>query len=388
MDVPGLTEYIPGSQDVIVEPIIADNSSKIILIATQNINRSNLFNNGLLQNIIFLYKLFEVIGYMPYFLLNSVANQQNSDILLDHKYRLMVPEDILKSPQPIHMYIEVGMSIEHTFIACLHSMGAKAVKLYYGNALNIDIENLSVSRYIQFPHHTYNNLDEMWTSPHYSQNLDYLCSLYRIPLIHGHIAPYLWDPIFLEGAPLYIAPAQWQETDIIIVEPNISFQKCALMPLILADTFAKNCPEWKGRVKCYNGNRLSLNTHTRTTIIPGLYLTQEKRLDFLERESIHTIMKKHPGGLFIGHQVNNEYNYMTLELMTQGFPILHSSSAWGSFGYYWTENQWDKALILLKAVMIGHSYRKEIYMSHAKQLAWAHSIHNPLNQKAYQILIE
>jgi len=37
----------------------------VVLLATANISVDNIYNNGLFQNVFFIYKLFESIGYLP-----------------------------------------------------------------------------------------------------------------------------------------------------------------------------------------------------------------------------------------------------------------------------------------------------------------------------------
>lgn len=383
-----MTEYTDDSLAHYAKPVISTPSQRIILLATQNITTKTLYNNGLLQNIIILYSLFELLGYKPYFLVYSLPTLENSDVMVKGNYRCILPEEILGNPIPIHMYIEVGMSIEHKFITFLKDHGAKIVKLYFGNTLNIDVENITKSRYVDFPHHSYNFLDEIWTSPHYLQNLDYLCALYRIPLAKGKTAPYLWDPLFLRNTTYYTPSKDWTTTSIVIAEPNISHQKFALLPLVLANDFAKKHPEWKGRIVCMNSGLFKSNMYFQSIVLPNLEIVRDNRVDFLERQTIHELMKNNPHSVFLGHQWNNEYNYMTLELMNNGFPILHNSSAWKDYGYYWSHEEWPEALATLYKALRSHQEFSAIYKNHSKLLAWNFSIFNPDVQKYWLSLLE
>ena len=42
----------------------------IVLLATANIDTNNISNNGLFQNVFFIYKLFESIGWLPVLFVN------------------------------------------------------------------------------------------------------------------------------------------------------------------------------------------------------------------------------------------------------------------------------------------------------------------------------
>jgi hypothetical protein len=87
--------------------------------------------------------------------------------------------------------------------------------------------------------------------------------------------------------------------------------------------------------------------------------------------------------MFLAHQYNNDYNYMTLELMELGFPVLHNSSGWKEFGYYWSTDHWAKALEDVCKILQLHASQTGVYRSHAKQLQWKHSPWNPVNRREW-----
>lgn len=358
---------------------LTEKNKKIILIATQVINSSILFNNGLLQNIIFFYNLFEVMGYEPHFVFND---SPNPDTPLLKGYRYMLPEDIVKKPLPVYLYIEVGMSVEKSFSMFLREIGAKIVRLYLGHILNIDIETTTKTPQINFPHHSIGSLDQIWVSPHYAGHLEYACAMNRVGLSRGRIAPYIWMPTFLPKGN-WISEMQ---RDFVIAEPNISFQKCALLPLVLIEIYAAAHPEWRGRVKIMNSERLRANNHFQIAILGKSPL--KDRIDLLGRETVHELTANNPGGVFIGHHFNNEYNYMTLELTVAGWPVLHTSSIWKDFGYYWSHTHLDEAVALLHNIVNNHHKNIESYKKSGELLAWNYCIHNEVVQNRWKQLIE
>jgi hypothetical protein len=95
------------------------------------------------------------------------------------------------------------------------------------------------------------------------------------------------------------------------------------------------------------------------------------------RIKINQIMADHRSACFITHQWNNSYNYMTLELISYQYPILHNSEGWEQYGYYYSINDWDKAIQRLYEALTDHKEQLPIYKSHATNLIWKHSIHNP-----------
>ena len=106
------------------------------------------------------------------------------------------------------------------------------------------------------------------------------------------------------------------------------------------------------------------------------------------RKKIHTILKENRSACFLTHQWNNDYNYMTLELLYCNYPILHNSEAWHNFGYYYSINQWEKSIETLYIALKEHSNNMPTYKTHAANLIWNHSIHNPSIQSRWRDLLQ
>lgn len=365
----------------------------VIFLATQRINSSNLFSNGLFQNILIIYDMLEILGFSCCLIVDEkpAASDMTPDL---NRYRCVISEEIVRNPvAACIMYIEIGMSAFPPLRKYLKNMGAvKIVKLYLGNIMNIDIETTQMTAGLFFPHHVVGNLDQIWTSPHYGQNREYASVLNNVAIENSNIAPYLWDPCFVTDYGKcgfqWKKPDDWRQMDIVIVEPNISFQKSYLFPLLLANDFAKGHPEWVGKIVLMNCEYIKQNVHVVHSVLPMLEIYKSNRIVMSGRQTIKEIVVQNPSALFIGHQFNNDFNYMTLELMYMGFPLLHCSSAWSDFGYFWSVAEWGGALQTLERAMKKHYDSYCEYISQSRQLAWHHSIHNPNNQKAWLNLIE
>lgn len=370
--------------DVVLSPKERGTGKGHILIATGLITPEILFNNGLLQNSIILYQMLESMGYTCTLLVEKAP--ENKTTLLLNTYSYLLPETYLKAPFPIQVYIEIGMSLDVGWKKYLKDCGTKIVKLYLGNILNIDIETTAITKGINFPHHKTGFLDEIWTSPHYAMNKDYASIINSTK--RTAIAPYVWDSCFIEDMTHWRKSSEWTITDIVITEPNISFQKCCFFPLLLADQFARRCPEWTGSIILQNTERLMNNLYFKDTILPELTIQKKGRLVLKGRQSIKDIVKEHPSAAFICHQFNNDYNYMLLELMTCNFPVLHNSVGWSSFGYTWNPDRWEESLQQLATMLCSHSENLFAYKAQARQLAWKHSPWNPILRAEWNKLLQ
>ena len=162
--------------------------------------------------------------------------------------------------------------------------------MYLGNILNIDIETIQNFNSVFFNHHIVGEIDEIWTSPHYKQHIDYAAVLNRTEIKNSKVVPYVWDSCFvtqygtketIEWKP----PSDWRSQDIVIMDPNISFQKCFFYSLLLCEAFSKKYPEWKGKVQIINGDKLKITMNAYNFILPSLSLFRDNRIILHSRKN-------------------------------------------------------------------------------------------------------
>ena len=358
-----------------------------IVLATNNVNDESLFHNGLTQNIVVFYDLFESMGYKSYLFQHGQAAENRKQFL--HNYDIISSNEIISNKIVIKSFIEIGMSIDPATRAYLRSTGTKIIKIYLGNIINIDIENIQNFTSIMFSHHVVGEIDQVWVSPHYKQHVDYAAVLNQTEIKNSNIAPYVWDPCFItqygtKDTIEWAAPADWRTQDVVIMDPNISFQKCYFYSLLICEAFSKKYPEWQGKVQIINGDKIKIDANSFNFILPSLTLYKKNRIVLHGRKNIHTILKDHRSSCFITHQWNNDFNYMTLELLYCNYPILHNSEGWDKFGYVYSVNKWDEAIETMYNAFKNHKYNMNIYKTHAANLIWTHSIHNPEVQSPWR----
>ena len=361
-----------------------------IVLATNNVNDESLFHNGLTQNIVVFYDLFESMGYKSYLFQHGQVAENRKQFL--HSYDIITSNQIMNEKSVIKAFIEIGMSIDSATRAYLRSNGTQIIKIYLGNIINIDIENIQNFTSIMFSHHVVGEIDQVWVSPHYEQHVEYAAVLNQTEIKNSNIAPYVWDSCFItqygtKDTIEWVAPADWRTQDIVIMDPNISFQKCYFYSLLLCEAFSKKYPEWQGKVQIINGDKIKIDANSFNFILPSLTLYKKDRIVLHGRKNIHTILKDHRSSCFITHQWNNDFNYMTLELLYCNYPILHNSEGWGKFGYVYSINKWDEAIETMYNAFKNHKYNMNIYKTHAANLIWTHSIHNPEIQSQWRKIL-
>jgi hypothetical protein len=102
---------------------------------------------------------------------------------------------------------------------------------------------------------------------------------------------------------------------------------------------------------------------------------------FSGRKSILELVQEHSGATFLCHQLTNEYNYMILELLHLGVPVLHTSDAWSASGYYYSINKWSDAIqTLFRALNKDPEYQ-------TLDVLWSVSPENPINRDGWAKLL-
>ena len=392
---PGMNECAKGPSDScrsLSQSLTPIQERKVILLATATIHDESLFVNGLFQNVYILYKLFDAMGYTPILVVNDKPKDlQKVPSILRH-VRMLVVEDIMRTPMPIHLYLEIGMSVDPNLRKLFRTVGAKVAKLYLGNILNIDIETPMFYGGMHFSHHVIGEIDEIWVSPHYKQHQEYAALINQVEPVPKSmkIAPYVWDPcvLNLDGARnLRWRPRLAGEVEtFIILEPNISFQKAALLPIMIAEhNYRQN--KRPLQVIVGNGDRFMKNPFFIETIFSNLELVKDDKIKFSGRHDIPSIMGDYPHATAICHQWNNQYNYMTLEYLVSGFPVVHNAPDWHDAGYYYEGHSINEGLGALGKAQQFHASSQEQYRSGAEALRWRHSPYNPDVQKDWEALL-
>jgi hypothetical protein len=396
---PGMTRRAPGPADAIqpfqsLSEIPPNLQRQVVLLATASISDSNIFNNGLYQNCFLLYRLAEALGYLPVFVVNSKPKDLTGIPEILRTCRLAEIEDILKQPVKVKLYLEIGMSISSNLRRFLKMLGSRNCKLYLGNILNIDMETPMFFHGMNFSHHVIGEQDEIWTSPHYAQHAEYAAALNQVEPSGKsmRIAPYVWEPsILTDDGRRHVAwrPRRADEKPcVIIMEPNISFQKNAVVPTLIAEELARLDPGQDFDLVILNGDRLCASGYFKAVIEPSLTLAQKGRIKYMPRSDMVSVMRTYPHATAICYHLNNEFNYMVLEFMHAGFPVLHNCRAWKDFGYFYPDHDTRAGASQLKEALTTHQDRLEAYKGHSRALAWRHSIYNPDVQKAWKALIE
>lgn len=400
---PGMTRTFGNPCDALVpstslRTIVPPAERKVILLATAAITDSSIFNNGLFQNVFVFYKMFSAMGYSPILVVNEMPKPESVPKVL-RDCRMMPTEKIITNPLPVVAMIEIGMSVDPLLREFVKMLGGRLAKVYLGNILNIDIETPIFYPQMHFAHHVIEKIDRIWTSPHYGQHAEYAAFLNHVQPpenLADMIAPYVWDPCFItrggEQQPRWRAPETPEDETFVVMEPNISIQKGSLLPLLAIESWYRRYGKaagWKGKVIVVNGDRLVANNpYFSTVIAPTLDIFTDKRVTLMDRITMAAAMSENPSATFVCHNITNEYNYMVLELLWCGFPVVHNAGSWSAYGYSYDGNNVVQAADRIEQIRATHVSNLDMYHAHAATLAWRHSPYNPEMHAAWEALLK
>lgn len=354
-----------------------------LFLTTVRIADDHIWANGLFQNVLIFYKMFEAMGYEPWLLVDN--NENNKDAKLHTHYRLIDFKTYIQDPFKVIAYMEVAMSCDPNIRKYFKHMGAKITKTYLGNILNIDIETVAFYNGVNFSHHIAGEIDEIFVSPHYDIHEDYAGSVNGI-CGKTRIAPYVWDPVFIQDHGPYDDTGFKPNSPrtFVIMEPNISFQKNALIPILALEAYYRKYPGRIDTAIVVNGQKFKESQYFMESVAPNLTILKSGKLQLMPRAHTINMVKAYTHAIVLQHQVNNAYNYSSLEWLTMGFPLVHNIEAFKTYGYYYEGNDFDGASNMIDFLV--HNHNKKTYASQAKQLAWQFSIHNPANMEKWDKL--
>ena len=373
---------------------------KVVLLATATITEENLYSNGLFQNVFMLYRMFDAMGYASILLVSDKPKVLEKIPSLLRGCRTVSTEDLLRQPiQGLYAILEIGMSIDACLRNFLKILGARIFKLYLGNILNIDTELPTFLPGHFFLHHSVGEVQEILVSPHYGQHAEYASYLNDVKPPSDHvedmIAPYIWDTSILtrDGTQKFewtAAAADPTKQVFVVMEPNISFQKAALVPLLALERWYRTVGKargWEGTIVLVNGDRIDAMPHFRENVRKTLDLDKDGRITVTGRKSIVEVMREWPSAAFVLHNYNNEFNYMTLELLSSGFPVLHNAPSWAAYGYSYKGADLAGAATQIERIRTEHKDNREVYRGHAAALAWRYSPYNPLIHEKWERIL-
>lgn len=351
---------------------------------------SDIWANGAVQNIIFLYQLLEKIPFVKKVSLVYLGGRSTPP---DGLFINDIEIDFQPLDQVVHeldLLIEGTVMIDNSHCDIVHKNNGKVVSYRMGNDFILEMESFLFDKE---PPRFFNGAtyDAMWTIPQHENTCrSYFSIVSRSPL---YVLPHIWTPFFAQkvinkldsiGVEFGYKPGR-KAKRISCFEANMNVVKTNYIPVLGCEQAYRQRPELIEHV--YMCNTVNKKDHKayhnfigRTDIVKNNIMTVEGRFqmpDFLARYT----------DVVIAHQWENALNYAYYDALHGGYPLVHNSHMLPVGYQYRGFDAFDAANVLID-VIENHDKQYVSYQDKAKAFLATLAIDHPKNIAAHAHAIE
>ncbi len=330
-----------------------------------------LYENGLRQNVLFLYNLFNASpNCKRAFLLNHGDGEPGP-----------IPEgipinrsDIVRTAQvadQLDFVIALGAALDEPTASNLKKNGCKIICYKGGNGIVISMEAIIAQPPRQDAERYFDRdfFDAIWMTPQHIHTYKSYCeTIYRCPVFE---VPQVWQSLFLEARLSGLQkPFGYQsgagKKRIGILDPNITVMKTSHMPMLVCEAAYRQRPELFQAIYITNAIQFMQNAHfnsfaARLEIVKNNIATVEERYitaDFLANHA----------DAVVTHHWENGLNYLYYDVLYGGYPLVHNSEFLRDVGYYYESFDADSGGEALIRALTEHDHNLPAYRARCDAL--------------------
>lgn len=353
----------------------------------------SIFTNGCVQQGYFVLKSLRKAGYECDFV--TVESHFTKFELLDEKIHNVLHYDELKKYK---LFIFSSLNINQIeFLAYIRMLGIKVVNQMVGNYHILNNEEFVFNVHEGVLKGMINEyIDEVWLMPMYSHTKEYIEAITRKPV---KICPYVWDNEFIKK---YMSSQSFnayynkhipkdKPLEVIILEPNLSVHKTALLPLLILNQFFLRHPDKLSHIHLISKpprNENFLETIKDLEIVKCNKITSYPRM--ISLEVYKQMNSKNVKYIVLSSNIRNNLNFLHLECFTLGIPIIHNCQPFSDSGLYYDDNDdfidVEKAIdLLLKLHENPYKYQNT---ENIVDILIKYNPNNKINYNEYKELVE
>lgn len=289
---------------------------------------------------------------------------------------------------------------ERAFLSLLSIHDVKIIGFICGNLFTLHQEEFVFGVHNIFKDYLVDAMHEIWMMPMYEYAKDY------IEVVTGktvYICPYVWDTDLIDHAvreakvPLRYQPAgPTAELDVTIFEPNLSVHKSSLVPFVCLNDLERQDSSLFQSIHafCMLGEEGNADMERRTTHRKEMlsHLKIQGKTNLYRRLTMPSILewfrvnKSNSNMVALTHNYMNNLNFVHLELMYLGYPVIHNCPKFQNGLYYEDWHFHDCKELVRKAKNISTWYGE--YLNKCKEIVDSFLPTNPDITQAYRVLVE
>ena len=330
-----------------------------------------LYENGLRQNVIFLYQLYtadpacrrvvllnhgdgEFTAWPPHLGMDDAVVVRTSEVADD-----------------LDVLIVIGASVEPERLAALRARGVRIIGYKGGNGAVISIEAMiakpprtDAERYFDLGHY-----DELWMTPqHIATYAGWARTVYRVPVRE---IPQIWAPTFIDhrahalGGRFGYRPgrAKWR---VGVMEPNITVMKTSHQAMLACEAAYRAAPHRFEAFLISNTQAHASNPHL-ISFAGALSAVRDGLMTFEPRFVSADFLANHCDAI-VTHHWQNGLNYLYYEVLHGGYPLVHNAALLRDYGYYYNDFAADEAGAQLVAATASHDANLAAYRANVARL--------------------
>lgn len=302
----------------------------------------NIWSSGIDQNVYNLSCLLRSLPFIEEVILldcGILARAPDFSADLGDQFKII---PISESYESIDVAIEVSGGLDVEWIARFRARGGKVVFHICGHPYATLTEQTIFDQPSFFS--KADHYDEVWILQKDKQFSSMVEAIYRCPVRE---VPYLWAPIFLDYS---ISLFKQQGGDFgyklgslvagnvnpAIFEPNLSALKTGIIPFLMCEKIEKSDPKIIKSVYFMNSAKFSGHP-TFISLVGHSNLYKEGKALLFERDYFAKIMGQ-GANLVVSHQMIWSQNYLYLDALYGGYPLIHNSPLFADVGYYYPDS--------------------------------------------------
>jgi len=357
---------------------------------------SNIYSNGCYQQAMYMATAIKNSGHNVFFV--SADPSYKVFEPYGHEIKTLFLTDDLSWMDVI--VFASAILAEKAFITLMKIHGVKICAMVCGNLYTLHQEEFIFGVHNIFRDYLLDAVDEVWLMPMYEYAKEYLEVMMGKPV---KMIKYVWDTDLMEHAkkeakvPLeYIPATSSAEMDVAIFEPNLSQHKSSLCPFLCANDLEREDPTIINSIHAFcmlgeEGNpEQERRTEHRKEMLSNLLINKKSNL--YRRITLPSILEwfrtNKPNGNLVAltHNDRNNLNFLHLELMYLGYPVIHNCPKFQNGLFY---DDWcfqDCKEIIKKAKSIDTWY--EEYKKKCHEIVESFRPTNPEIVHAYRDIVD
>jgi hypothetical protein len=323
-----------------------------------------LFENGLRQNVLFLYLLFK---NAPNCARVYLLNHGDSDNPKIPEGLGIAPDAVVRTSQVIDQLdyvIGAGAGMDRETVMALRRRGCRMICYKGGNGAVISIEAIAAKPQrpdaeLYFDHDYY---DAIWMTPQHIHTYRGWCqTLYRCPVYE---APQIWAPLLIETADPHVREnfgyrATGEPWRVGVMDPNITVMKTSHLPMLVCETAFRRRREAFRAMYVTNAISYKDDDHFRSFAV-SLEASKAGVMTIEQRFVSSHFLTNHCDAV-VTHHWENGLNYMYYEVLYGGYPLIHNSEFLKDYGYYYDDFDAESGADALLRAFDGHDRELDDY---------------------------